>query len=76
MLSVLLVLRSSLQGLGRKIIPVTGSAVELIFKFGAVGIITNRLGYFGVCILEPIIWIVCALLVLVDFIVYINGKGE
>lgn len=71
-LSVLLVLRSSLQGLGRKIIPVTGSAVELAFKFGAVGIITRRLGYFGVCILEPIIWIVCAVLVLADFWVYLK----
>ena len=71
-LSVLLVLRSSLQGLGRKLIPVMGSGVELIFKFGAVGIITKYLGYFGVCILEPIIWIVCALLVLGDFVVYLR----
>lgn len=75
-LSVLLVLRSSLQGLGRKIIPVSGSVVELIFKFGAVGIITKQLGYFGVCILEPIIWIVCAFLVLGDFLVYIKAKRE
>lgn len=69
-LSILLVLRSSLQGVGRKIVPVLGSGVELILKFGAVNIITNRLGYFGVCILEPIIWGICAVLVLGDFIVY------
>lgn len=69
-LSVLLVLRSSLQGVGRKIVPVLGSGVELILKFGAVNIITNQLGYFGVCILEPIIWGICAVLVLGDFVVY------
>lgn len=69
-LSILLVLRSSLQGVGRKIVPVLGSGVELILKFGAVNIITNRLGYFGVCILEPIIWGICAIMVLVDFVVY------
>lgn len=69
-LSILLVLRSSLQGVGRKIVPVLGSGIELILKFGAVNIITNRLGYFGVCILEPIIWGICAVLVLGDFIVY------
>ena len=69
-LSVLLVLRSSLQGVGRKVVPVLGSGVELILKFGAVNIITNRLGYFGVCILEPIIWGICAIMVLVDFVVY------
>lgn len=69
-LSILLVLRSSLQGVGRKVVPVLGSGIELILKFGAVNIITNRLGYFGVCILEPIIWGICAVLVLGDFIVY------
>lgn len=69
-LSVLLVLRSSLQGVGRKIVPVLGSGVELVLKFGAVNIITNRLGYFGVCILEPIIWGISAIMVLVDFVVY------
>lgn len=69
-LSILLVLRSSLQGVGRKIVPVLGSGVELILKFGAVNIITNRLGYFGVCILEPIIWGISAIMVLVDFVAY------
>lgn len=69
-LSILLVLRSSLQGVGRKIVPVLGSGVELVLKFGAVNIITNRLGYFGVCILEPIIWGISAIMVLVDFVVY------
>lgn len=69
-LSILLVLRSSLQGVGRNVVPVLGSGVELILKFGAVNIITNRLGYFGVCILEPIIWGICAIMVLVDFVVY------
>ncbi len=73
-LSILLVLRSSLQGVGRKLVPVLGSVVELLFKFYAVGIISNKLGYFGVCILEPIIWFVCAMMVLADFMVYINSK--
>lgn len=69
-LSFLLILRSSLQGVGRKIVPVIGSVVELVLKFGAVGVITNQLGYFGVCILEPVIWVICAAIVIADFIVY------
>ena len=48
------------------------SVVELIFKFAAVGVITNKLGYFGVCILEPIIWCVCAAIVLTDFLVFVH----
>ena len=69
-LSVLLILRSSLQGVGRKLVPVMGSVVELVFKFGAVNIISDKLGYFGVCILEPIIWIICGGIVFLDFIVF------
>lgn len=68
LLSVLLVLRSSLQGLGRKGVPVMGSVVELVFKFAAVGFITGAFGYFGVCILEPVIWCVCAVMVFIDFL--------
>ncbi len=67
-LSILLVLRSSLQGIGRKLVPVSASVVELIAKFAAVKIFAPALGYFGVCILEPIIWAICTLMVLFDFL--------
>lgn len=76
MLSLLLVLRSSLQGIGRKIVPLCASAVELVGKFAAVGFIAPTLGYFGVCIIEPIIWTVCMFLVGVDFIVFIKKSKK
>ncbi len=66
-LSVLLVLRSSLQGVGRKLFPLIASGIELVLKFAAVGFVTPVLGYLGVCILEPTCWILCAVLVFVDF---------
>lgn len=72
-LSFLLVLRSSLQGLGRKIVPIMGSMIELIMKFATVGVITNQLGYFGVCILEPVIWALSAVLVIVDYVRFIRS---
>lgn len=69
-LSVLLVLRSSLQGLGRKIVPLCASIIELLSKFAAVGFIAPALGYFGIIILEPIIWILSALAVGIDYLVF------
>lgn len=69
-LSVLLVLRSSLQGVGRKLVPVTGSVVELLMKIAAAAFIAPKLGYFGVCILEPVIWTVCSGFVLADYAVF------
>lgn len=71
-LGVLLVLRSSLQGVGRKLVPVSGSIVEFLLKILAVAVLAPQLGYFGICILEPIIWIVCAIIVVIDYRVFIR----
>lgn len=67
----LLVLRSSLQGLNRRVIPVIGSVIELIGKFIVVAYLAPKLGYLGVCISEPIIWIVCMCLVAWDFVAHV-----
>lgn len=75
-LSILLVLRSSLQSVGRKVIPVIGSVVELIGKFLAVGVIVPMFGYMGVCFLEPVIWILSALLVCVEYIRFIKANRQ
>lgn len=74
-LSVLIILRSSLQGVGRKLVPVSGSVMELLLKVLASLVIAPQLGYFGICILEPVIWFVCSLMVITDYIVFIR-KSE
>ena len=76
-LGLLLIMRTSLQGIGRKAIPVLGSVIELILKFAGVFVITEQVGYIGVCVLEPMIWILSAILVTFDFlkqIIKINGE--
>lgn len=72
-LGVLLILRSSLQGVGRKFIPIMGSVVEFTLKVVAVFILAPWLGYFGICILEPIIWIISAVLVMNDYRRFLKG---
>lgn len=67
-LGILFVLRSSLQGVGRKLVPVMGSVVEFLLKILAVAVLAPKLGYFGICILEPIIWIVCTIIVVIDYL--------
>lgn len=71
-LSILIILRSSLQGVGRKLVPISGSVMELLLKVLASIVIAPKLGYFGICILEPVIWFVCSLMVIADYIVFIN----
>lgn len=55
-LAVLIVMRSSLQGLGRKTIPVASSVIEMIGKAVVAFAAAPVLGYFGVMISEPIVW--------------------
>jgi putative MATE family efflux protein len=61
-LGPLFVLRCSMQGMGRKLVPVFSSSIELVGKILAVMILTPRLGYLGVTITEPIIWAVCTIM--------------
>ncbi|MDO5541300.1 MAG: MATE family efflux transporter [Eubacteriales bacterium] len=57
----LAVLRNSMQGLGRKIIPLFSSIIELVGKILFVIFLIPKLGYLGVIICEPVIWcVMCA----------------
>ena len=71
-LGVLVVLRSSLQGVGKKLVPIVGSVVEFLLKIAVVAFLAPKLGYFGVCICEPIIWILCAAIVAADYFVFLH----
>ncbi len=62
-LAVLLMVRSSLQGLGRSIVPIIASIIELIWKVVTVVVMIPRYDYFGVILSEPIIWTICGFLI-------------
>ena len=59
-LAVLLLLRCAMQGLSRGVVPVVSSFIELVGKLVIAFLFAPMLGYFGVAISEPIIWILCA----------------
>ncbi|MBP1543252.1 MAG: MATE family efflux transporter [Oscillospiraceae bacterium] len=62
-LAVLLGVRASLQGLGRSLVPIIASGIELVWKVLTVFIMIPWLGYFGVILSEPIIWTICGILI-------------
>ena len=66
-LGVLFVLRTSLQAIGRKLIPVISSSFELIVKVIAGIWLIPMFGYLGVCLTEPIIWMVCTIFLTAAF---------
>lgn len=66
-LTVLVVTRSSLQGMNHKKTPALSSLIELAVKILSVIIIVPSLGFLGICITEPIIWLLGAIYM---FVVY------
>lgn len=62
-LTVLLELRSTLQGLGHSVVPIAASCFELVWKICTVAFMIPLFDYMGVIISEPIIWTVCAVVV-------------
>jgi len=64
-LGILLVLRSAMQGIGQKVVPIMASVIELVGKVIAAYYLAPKLGYLGICITEPIIWIACALFLVI-----------
>lgn len=66
-LGVLVVLRSSLQGLGRKTVPVASSIIEMLGKAVVAFALAPALGYFGVMISEPAVWILMTILLVCGY---------
>lgn len=67
-LGILLNLRNSLQGLGRKVIPLVSSIIEFFGKIVFVILFIPLLDYFGVIICEPVIW--CCMCIQLCFAFY------
>ncbi|SET19590.1 MATE family efflux transporter [[Clostridium] polysaccharolyticum] len=63
-LGILVVLRSSLQGFGRKIVPLIASSIELGMKIFSKFFIVPRFGYVGASYTEPSTWLVCMVFLL------------
>lgn len=68
-LGILLVLRTAMQAMGRKIAPVISSAIELLMKFVAAAWLIPKYGFFGVSITEPVTWVIMMVFLLAAYAV-------
>lgn len=75
-LAVLCFFRSSLQGMGQKIIPIIGSLTEMIGKAVFVFLFVPRMGYYAVCLCEPVLWIICSFIVLVPMLQFFRQNSQ
>ena len=68
-LGVLVVLRSMMQSMGQKILPVISSSMELGMKILSAAIFIPHWGYVGTCITEPITWFLCMVYLIICYFV-------
>lgn len=73
-LSILLVLRSCMQSIGMRIFPLCASGIELAGKFIVAYMLVPKMHYMGVCISEPVTWILCSALLIIAL--FISPKGR
>jgi Na+-driven multidrug efflux pump len=68
-LGPLFVMRCTLQGMGRKIIPLFSSFMEMVVKVLSAGFLVPAFAYVGVALTEPISWIVMIIPLIVAYFV-------
>lgn len=73
-LAILFCVRNGMQALGHKIIPVSSSIGELIIKIIVTYFVVPRVGFMGVCLTEPIIWVIFGVYILIAFIIEFRKK--
>lgn len=56
MLGGLIALRASMEAMGKKIVPMMSSVIELCMKIFSAAWLIPRLGFLGTCITEPVTW--------------------
>jgi len=66
-LAILLITRSTLQGLGSKVTPIIASIMELLLKVLTAKVLVKLFAYTGVAMCEPLIWSLCAVYILIVF---------
>lgn len=75
--AVITIFRNSLQGIGDYKTPVISSAIELIGKILVVIFLAPRLGYWGIILAEPIVWVLMVIPLIVRmFTIPVLKRGE
>lgn len=67
-LAILCIARTTLQGVGSKIAPIICSIMEMGIKIIIAKAFVQTYGYDGIIVSEPITWIVCAIFIMIVFV--------
>jgi putative MATE family efflux protein len=78
-LGPLFILRCTLQGVGKKIIPLVSSVLELTVKVFAAYFLVPQFAYMGVALAEPISWVLMTTILTIGYVKWwrkVSGKEK
>ena len=67
-LGLVLAMRTAMQSLGQKAAPVMTSALELVLKIVSAFLVIPAVGFPGVCLTEPVCWVLMSIFLCVIYI--------
>ena len=73
-LGVLLAMRVSMQSMGQKTAPVVSSVIELLMKIIAALWMIPAFGFVGVCVTEPVTWVIMTVFLITVYMVKTRKK--
>jgi Na+-driven multidrug efflux pump len=73
-LGIMLVFRSTLQGLGKKSAPILCGVMETVMSILAAFVLIPRFGFIGVCLVNPLSWLASGIPLYVAFGRFIKHK--
>lgn len=72
LLHILVMYRNALQGLGKAFVPFLGGVIELSTRAAFTALLTRKLGYYGVCLADPIAWILSSLVLALTYVHWVQ----
>lgn len=75
-LDIVIMFRNALQGVGDKITPIVSSIIELVGKCLVAKMLAPKLGYLGIMISEPLVWIGMAIILTIGFLTNKNLRNK
>ena len=75
-LALIYLYRTSLQGLGKGIMPMVSGIFEMICRVGVVWLLLNPYGYWSVRLASPVAWIGAGVPLMISYLVWKNRKKK
>ena len=66
--TIVMVYRMSLSSMKRKVIPIVGTAVELVTRCFSAWVLVPLLGFLGICFAEPLSWVISGAVMVICYV--------